>query len=151
MRTISKSSCWMQDTLQWVWAHCWVARQEGMRGKESWKVAILFLQVGELAWKAWEMPGFPKAVGKQGRGVVCAGDRQDMENTACPGCVEEWSAACSWNCFHRQQCKVWSMGREHFSFQGHCGAHISRRSQEVAMPDSFALHLSATTGNCLGS
>lgn len=44
--------------------------------------------LGALAWKPWEAPGFPKAVGRQGRGVVCAGDRQDVDNTACPGCVE---------------------------------------------------------------
>lgn len=38
--------------------------------------------LGALAWKPWEVPGFPKAVGRQGGDDVCARDRQGVDHTA---------------------------------------------------------------------
>lgn len=69
----------MQGSLQWVWAHCWVVRHRGCEKKGGLEDGCPasacwgpWLEV--LAWKPWEAPGFSKAVGKQGRDVVCAGD-----------------------------------------------------------------------------
>lgn len=38
--------------------------------------------LGALVWKPWEVPGFPKAAGRQGRDVVSAGGREGVGYTA---------------------------------------------------------------------
>lgn len=98
-------------------------------------MAILLLPAEELGWEP--LPGSPgkhQAFPRQWEGrveMLCGGEIGKMWTSLLAQAerVEGWSAAGSWHCFHRQQGKVWSVEREYFNFQGHCGAHIAARSQ----------------------
>jgi len=82
----------MQGGLQWERDKCWVVRHRacGRRGESGWKGVVLLLPAEELGWeplpgKPWEVAGFPKAVGRQGRGAVCAGDSSVVHSMPAQG------------------------------------------------------------------